>query len=404
MNSAVERPRGRRSALVAACVIACAAVVWACSAGGTSGGGSASGATRPARLSSLVAADALANTRIGGPFRTALAYRFRARWTGTLSGVRFYVITNPSDRNGYSGGTGGSVRVTLARDSGGDRHVPSGRPLASATLRTPNQSGFPQVVFSQPARVVAGRLYHVMFTNPDPNPTRNYVSVNALIQRDHGRLRRAIPGGYAVSLSRTRDGDSLPTRWFPRSEERGERYIPILDVVGDGGRHSGIGYMEVWVGNPKPIGGGVGVRQLFTAPSGRRITGAWLRVRRTERTSEPLKLRIERADGSALAEASVAPRSVPSSGPGWVRVRFDRPVSAPPGSLIALAAASSGGRAYNAFPIRKGTEFGFDGATVFDGGYAQFSDSGGWVGWDQWDAHDRRDGDLQFSIVTARGS
>jgi hypothetical protein len=392
--------------LAASALVAPATLVWACSNNASAPGGGTNTADAALTVDSLqrgslVEADALANTRIGGPFHTALAFRFRATWTGRVTGVRFYIITNPSDRTGYSGGDGGSLRVTLAPDSGGPRHVPSQRSLASMTVRRPKEGDFPLVEFPPSARVVAGRLYHVTFTNVDPDPRRNYVSVNALIARRHGRLARPLPDGMAVLLGNTRDG-ARPKRWFPRSEDDGERYIPILDVVGSGDRHSGVGYTEVWEGNPKPIGGNAMVRQTFQPTSGRVITGAWLRVRRTRGSAAPLQLRIETVEGATLTAATVSPSTVPRSGPGWVHVRFPKPASAPAGTALALAAASSSDDAYEAFPIRQGNDYGFDASTFFDRGYAQFTEPGvGWIGWDQWGARDRRDGDLEFALETA---
>src|SRR5215208_6804358 len=72
-----------------------------------------------AAKSATVAADSLANTRIGGPYGTVLAFRFRAGWTGQVRGVRFYVVRNSDGRTGYSGGTGGTLRIALTRDAKG---------------------------------------------------------------------------------------------------------------------------------------------------------------------------------------------------------------------------------------------------------------------------------------------
>jgi hypothetical protein len=145
------------------------------------------------------------------------------------------------------------------------------------------------------------------------------------------------------------------------------------------------------------------VRQFFGAPAGRQITGARLRVRRTQDTSAPLELRIEQKDAGTVASATVSAGDVRREQAGWVRVRFAKPVSLPAGTPLALTAASRGGEAYEAFPIRQGTEYGFDPRTVFNDGYAQFFDGEAWQGWDQWGEHDRRDGDLQFAIDTAAG-
>jgi hypothetical protein len=348
-----------------------------------------------------VAADSLANTRIGGPYGTVLAFRFRSSWTGAVQGVRFYVVLNSDGRTGYSGGTGGTLRVALAADSGGRRLVPARRSLASATLDPPGRDGWPLVRFRTPARVVAGRTYHVVFTNLDPRPRRNYVSVNALVSHHNSDPAPRVHGGLEVLLSAAPDGGRTPGDWHTRVQRRGDRYVPIIEVVGDRpGQRLGVGYMEVWVNNPKPIGGGAMVRQLISPVAGKAVTGAWLRVRRREGTQAPLRLRFERAAGGVLAAGTVPAHEVPSDHPGWVHVRFPHAVSLEGTELFALTAAATARSAYEAFAIRKGTQFGFDPRTVFDGGYAQFTERGAWVGWDQWGGRDLRTGDLQFALDT----
>jgi hypothetical protein len=347
--------------------------------------------------SSTVAADTLANTRIGGPYGTVLAFRFRSGWTGTVRGVRFYVVRNSDGRTGYSGGTGGTLRVALTRDADGR---PGERALATATLDPPSEDAWPLVRFRKPARVQRGHRYHLVFTNVDPEPRRNYVSVNALLSHGHRARAPRLPHGLGVSLSDAVDGGRTPGRWTSRVQERGDRYVPILEVQGGRpGQHLGVGYMEVWVNNPKPVGGDAKVRQLLGARPGRTITGAWLRVRRRGDARAPLQLRIERASGGVLATARVPAGRVRRDAPDWVHVRFQRRV--PLGGDLALVAASPATSAYEVHAIRKGTEFGFHGRTVFDGGYAQFTQDGGWVGWDQWGGRDLRTGDLQFALDTA---
>jgi len=348
-----------------------------------------------------VAADTLANTRIGGPYGTVLAFRFRSQWTGAVRGVRFYVVLNSDGRSGYSSGSGGTLRVALAPDAGGGRHVPARRMLARGSLDAPSGDAWPLVRFGKRARVVAGRYYHVVFTNTDPRPRRNYVSVNTLLSDGRPDPRPQVPSGLGVLLSESPDGGRTPGRWHSRSQRPGHRYAPILDVVGGRrGQHVGHGYMEVWVNNPKPIGGRAMVRQLIEPAAGRTITGAWLRVRRRTATNAPLQLRIERAEGGLLTAAAVPAREVPHDHYGWVHVRFPSAVPLERSGRLALTAAAGARSAYEAFPIRKGTEFGFDHRTVFAGGYAQFTDDGSWIGWDQWGGRDLRNGDLQFALDT----
>src|SRR5918998_2848559 len=112
-----------------ACLLALAALPFGACWGGTDAPDTAATAAAEQRSgaasrSATVAADSLANTRIGGPYGTVLAFRFRSSWTGEVRAVRVYVIRNSDGRTGYSGGTGGTMRLSLAPDSGGRRHVP----------------------------------------------------------------------------------------------------------------------------------------------------------------------------------------------------------------------------------------------------------------------------------------
>jgi hypothetical protein len=350
---------------------------------------------------SLIAADTLANTRIGGPYGTVLAFRFRSQWTGVVRGARVYVVVNSDGRDGYSGGTGGRLRVSLVADAGRPRHVPSSHRLASASVAAPSHDSWPLVRFAKAPKVVAGRYYHVVFTNDDPDPRDNYVSINALLSYGHDEPSPRVPDGLAVLLGSTRDGGATPHRWETRAEQPSQRYAPILDVAGGRpGQHLGLGYMEVWSGNPKPIGGNAEVRQLLGRPS-RAITGAWLRVRRHVGESAALQLSIGPVGGGVLAEASVPASSIPADGDRWVHVRFDKPVRAS-GRSLALTATAAARSSYEAFPIRKGVEFGFDPRAVFDAGYAQFTRAdGAWTGWDQWGQPNRHDGALQFALDLA---
>jgi hypothetical protein len=350
----------------------------------------------------MVAADSLANTRIGGPYGTVLAYRFRSRWTGVVRGVRFYVTVNSDGRSGYSGGSGGTLRITLARDGGRHRHVP-GQSLAAVTMRAPSRDVWPLVRFRRPVPVTAHRFYYVVFTNLDPDPARNYLSINALAAYGSRGSAPPLPDGMAVLLGETSDGGATPRSWVSRSQRRGDRYAPILEVQGARpDQRLGLGYMEVWVSNPKPIGGGASVRQLLGTRPASRITGVWLRLRRRAGETAPLTLRIERTTGGVLASRTVAAARVSTGEPQWVHVRLPKPVTVRGSEPLALVAASSGGAAYEAFPIRKGTEFGFHAGTVFGGGYAQFAQGRGWLGWDQWGGHDLRTGDLQFALDIGR--
>ena len=393
----------RLGAWMACATILLVVVASACSSSGSNGASTASGAIgaigATLRSGSFVQADSLGNTVIGGSDRSSLAFRFRATWTGSVAAIRFYVIKNVNGRSGYSSGTMGTLRVALESDSGGRRHVPSGKRLASASFRPADRGFFPEVHFGKAPNIVAGHLYHVVFTNIDSDPANNYVSVNALYSDSRLGHGPAVPDDLAV-LEGDRGGGGA-TYWSPRRSGPHEYYLPILDVVGGSGQHLGIGYMEVW--DPKPIGGDAQVRQLMRTRSGKstRVDGVWLRVQRESGAGNGLTLSIGRASGGSIASATVDPGKVPASAPGWIHVRFSKPASLPAGADLALTLSASGSSSYEAFPVRKGTSYGFDRTTIFDAGYAQFNDGGGWVGWDQWGGHDERNSDLQFALDVA---
>jgi hypothetical protein len=376
----------------------------ACSSSGSDGAhsdpaGVVAAGARTLSAGSFVQADALGNSVIGGSDRSALAFRFRATWTGTVKAIRCYVIKNVNGRSGYSSGDMGTLRVALESDSGGSRHVPSGKRLASTSFRPADRGFFPEVRFDKAAHVVAGRLYHVVFTNTDSDPSSNYVSINSLYSDSRLGHGPKVPDDLAV-LEGDRGGGGA-TYWSPRRSGPHEYYLPILDVVGGSGQHLGIGYMEVW--DPKPIGGSAQVRQLLRTRAGKstRVDGLWLRVQRQSGTGDGLTLSIGRASGGSIASATVDPGKIPTSAPAWIHVRFSKPASLPASADLALTLSASGSSSYEAFPVRKGTSYGFDRTTIFDAGYAQFNDGDGWVGWDQWGGHDERNSDLQFALDVA---
>lgn len=392
-------PAVSRLAGAACAAIAAALVLAQCSAGGSDAAGVAAGSPFASRVGSLIQADSLANTVIGGHDRTSLSFRFRAQWTGSVTSVRVYLISNnnATGRTGYSLGNGGRLRVSLRADAGRAPHVPTGRDLAAATFRPISAGNFPLVQLKGGGSVVKGRLYHVVFTNVSADPARNYVSINAVSSA--ARLGRG-PGAPHEMAVFERDGRGA---WTVRRSHPHEYYLPILEVVGGRpGQRAGLGYMEVW--DSKPIGGGAGVRQLITTRAGgpTRVPGAWVRVRRTTGADVPLVVALGDASGQAFASASVPGSDVPSSEAGWVHVRFEQPVSLPPSTQVALTVSASGPPSFEAFPIRKGIDYGFDRTTYFDNGYAQFNGGNGWIGWDEAGRDDRRDADLQFALDVVR--
>jgi Putative Ig domain len=341
-----------------------------------------------------IGSDGLGNTTIG-PNQNKLSYRIRVQHTGFISAVQPYLVM---DHIGYWGGTSGSLLVSIQTDDGSSSHNPSGQKLTSYLLNDPDSVPtparyFPTITFSAPASVTAGELYHIVFENTDPNPSVNYVSVDALYQA-------AAPMPSQPTMSDTDcavllfSAYSDGTVWKPR-----QGYTPIVQMDFEDGFTEGFGYMEVWVGAPEAISGTASVREAFTV-SGTSDTVSSVAVRVARMSgSGALTLRLETGDGTLIEQGTVPASSVPigaSATYAWVSYKFSSQHTLAVGQSYHLVLQSPSSTVYQAYPIRKGSDYGYNSTTFFPDGYAQFLQSGTWVGWTQWGVADRTDGDLQF--------
>ena len=293
----------------------------------------------------------------------------------------------------YSGGDGGTLRVSLV--AGGKGGLPTSSVLASAEIRPQIRAiSFPLVRFGGKAAVTAGRDYDIVFTNTSAKPAENWISVNALVGHGTGAPQPPLAPAGGVFLGDSADGGATPKNWRARAQGSRDNYLPIIEIAGGRtGQHLGLGYMESWISNPKPIASSASVRELFTYKAARaaHVLQAFVRVRRTGAHGGPLSVQLEDPGGKTLAAASIQGPRVPSGSAGWVSATVPKPPVIRDGSKLALVLRSTSG-AFEAFPLRKGLAFGF--GAVFSGGSAQYSTSQGWTGWDQWGDTNRTDGDL----------
>jgi len=352
------------------------------------------GGSPPALYGSAIGADSLNNSVVGGPDGRMVSYRFRATESAELTSIRVYVVTG----SGYSGGSNGSLSVTVQTDDGSAGHRPSGTVLATAGY-TPGSvianDGLPVIAFPSPAQLTAGRLYHVVFRNADAQPTRNYVSLDGL-------FTFGSPSPWQPRFANT-DWANLTYERGAWSDDRGPGagvITPIMALTYGNGAVAGVGYMEVWVGLPKTISGPARVREVFTVSGGDRpVRSAAVRVRRLTGTA-PLTLRLETAAGTTLGVATVSAGLVPDgSRPGWVTAGLDRPVTLEGGSPYSLVLEAPAGTSYSAFAIREGAKWGFPATTYFADGIGQYTTGSGWLGFDQpGGATNLPMGDLQFYL------
>lgn len=344
-----------------------------------------------------IGANSLANTTLG-PYGNTVSYRFRAKHSGALQQATVYLIP---DHAGYAAGTGGTILVTVRTDDGSAAHNPSSTILASYTMSNVLSLASPAryfyvMKFATPPTLTAGQLYHFVFTNVDPSPTVNYLSVDALLQiTSAAQFQPTIPNTDAAVLLGTNGAN-----WSPR-----DGFTPIYQLQFPNNVTEGIGYIEVWSGTPEPISGTNAVRETFT-PSGSQQTVSSVSIRLARvNGNDPLVVRLENSDGALIEEGNVQASTVALSSSTspvyyWTTYTFATPYTLTPGDTYHLVFESASTSTYQAFPIRKGLAYGFTSSTYYPDGYAEFEQNNVWAGWTQWGATNRTDGDLQFYFTT----
>ena len=213
-----------------------------------------------------IGSDSLGNQQVGGTAggapNTEVAYRFRATESSALTSIRVYVI-GPG-HPGYAGGTGGTFRVTVQADDGTAGHFPSGTVLATQTINPVDGVGL-VITFPSPATLVAGRLYHVVFTNVDPSPTVNFASIDGLYEF-------APTAPMQPSMADDDWGQSV--RFQPNAWEAQRKLTPIMALTYANGRTAGVGYMEVWPYTYQSISGVATARERFTVSGATRTVSS----------------------------------------------------------------------------------------------------------------------------------
>jgi hypothetical protein len=339
--------------------------------------------TRPGLYGNTFSADSTWGVPVvhGAP----MAFRFRAEHGGAIQALRY--------GSGVGALPAGAARtplvIELRSDDGTLEHRPGAAVLGTTVVAMP-EGKFPLVQLDRPVEVDAGALYHVVFSRPraDALPP---VSVNNLWVARPTDPPHPGRDGADMALLSGRGGT-----WSVR---RG--FTPILEVRYADGAVTGQGYMEVWVANARAIEGANKVRETFTvAGPERHVASVSVRLRR-EGTPGPLRLRLERADGTLLEEGTIAPAAVDTTD-AWVTLTFARPHTLEHGASYDLELSAPAGDRYRIIAIADGgVYYGFRSPSLFADGYAQLTSGGAWTGWDMWGKSDRKDGDLQLYFTEA---
>lgn len=339
-----------------------------------------------------VGADALANMRVGGPHSTRVAYRFRATQSARLESITIYLVTG----SGYSGGDRGDLQVTVRKDDGSAKHRPSGHISASKTVRSPGAGAGNVYRFESPPMLKAGSLYHIVFSNTDPNPGSNYISINALyVYADPHARQPAYPRlGWGML---TKHGTSA---WH--ESDGGGTYTPILGLRYANGNTAGMGYMEVWVRSVARISAARKVREVFTLRGHDRVVrSVSIRAKRVAGTGA-LHYRLKRRDGTIVARGSIPASRIAIGSSSttrdsqWATAKLPGKRKLKSGRRYQIVFKTTRpDTAYSVFAIREGASYNYPQSTYFAGGSAQVNSGSGWHAFEAWGSRNP-EGDLQL--------
>lgn len=129
--------------------------------------------------------DALHNMRIGGPYKSSLAFAFNLPYPVVVDAVRFYCLGDPSKvSSGYAGGDGGTGRIILYRQQKtgsrllGTAPTPPVEVARTGTFSPKVCGSFPSIAFEWTVELGPNFDYFLVFENVARDQVTNYFSVN----------------------------------------------------------------------------------------------------------------------------------------------------------------------------------------------------------------------------------
>jgi hypothetical protein len=340
--------------------------------------------------------DALANIRVSGPVSgySMISYRFRATQNAVLTSVKPYLINYASAGTGYAKGDGGDMRLELREDDDTYEHLPSSTVLATVTYEDAmhaDSSDFAHTfTFPSSPSVTAGKIYHLVWTNTDPDPANNYISLN---------FAWYTPGqNPAQPTMRPEDFAALAfdgTQWTELvPPETTGSYIPIVSIAYGNGLTQGLGYYQISV--RRTIGGTLAVRVVIDVTgSDRTVSRVSVRAKRLSGTAD-LRIELQDSAGATLRNCYVPDSLFPQDVDTYVTCPYTAALTLQAGSRYYLVLQASSGTTYDALALTNGAEStpNYGDETTFPDGHAEYKSGSSWTAWDG--NNDNLFYDLQF--------
>jgi hypothetical protein len=325
--------------------------------------------------------EGLENLRIG-PDGPKYDIRFRAEQNDKIKSVILFMKTG----SGYSGGTGGQVNISLQTDDGTSNHFASAKELDSSQAAPGNPSSptFREFPFSGNTALVAGTLYHLVITNPDPAPDSNFVSINNM--GNDGTPNPYYPfADYALNWI-------VGSQWVLKTNS-----TPIADIKYVAGASQGFGYIDAPAGSDLfTIQGASQAGEVFTVSGGNKtVIDVRVHIKKTGAPGD-LTVSLQTAAGAVVEQGSI-PASAVTTNYAWASFKFSTSHVLSNGTSyrVALSAPADGSNNFQVFPLQKGTNYGLDVPSEFRDGNYQTASGQSWSNF-----KGRTDFDLQLYLST----
>lgn len=318
-------------------------------------------------------ADSKDNRSIGLAANLATGLRFVSSG-GTISKVAINQRFGP-DGSGYSGGTGGTIRLSIQKaDTNG---IPDGTRIGEAVFAANNpHSNTERQSFIPLVAVVSPGTYFLVIENIDANPSVNYMSANQMtVLEAHASPDQPLsPDGINLAVFERRSGT-----WalYKNTTSDGvPAYAPyhnsaVMDIAYSDGHHEGNGYASLIVDHYAMITGSNVVRETIVPASSRTVSSASVRVKRLSGSG---LLNISLLSGSTvLRTGSVSSDGIPIStspvsadggwhfdvyslsGGRWATISF-APVTLSAGGSYSLRVSTDASTTYMVIPLRETLE------------------------------------------------
>jgi hypothetical protein len=297
--------------------------------------------------------EGLENLRVG-PDGPKFDIRFRAEQNDKVKSATIFIKTG----SGYSGGNGGTLRLSLQTDDGSANHFPTGNEMDSSSFATQNQDSLHEFPFSGSASLTAGTLYHIVVTNTDSSPNSNFVSMNNMWNSAGANPYYSFTD-WAVLWMQS-------STWSLKTNS-----TPICAIKYAGGTSQGNGYVDSpSISELFNIQGSNTVGENFTVSgSDKVVSSVHFHIRAS---GAPGPLTVTLYSGSTVVERGTIPASAVTASTvyAYATYNFTQPRTLSKGSSYLIELSSSGSGSYQTHPMIKGFRDGLDVPSEFhDGDY-----------------------------------